>query len=77
MSEVNLRKMVESLGDVAQVLAEADPKEKAAVYADLGITLTYHPDQRKVVAEARPRIGVQKIVSEGGLQPSSEVPQKK
>jgi hypothetical protein len=36
------------------MLAEADPKLKAAVYADLGITLTYRPEDRVVVAESRP-----------------------
>jgi site-specific DNA recombinase len=49
-----LRRTVEDLGDIAQVLAEADPKDKATVYAGLGVTVTYHPDQRLVVAEAQP-----------------------
>jgi site-specific DNA recombinase len=51
-----LRRLVESLGDMAQVLSEAEPKDKAEVYAGLGISLTYHPDQRRVVAEVRPPI---------------------
>jgi hypothetical protein len=47
-----LRRIVEDLGDIAQVLAEADPEAK--VYAGLGVTVTNHPDQRLVVAEAQP-----------------------
>lgn len=35
------------------VLRDADPADKAAVYADLGISLTYHPDGR-VLVESRP-----------------------
>ncbi len=69
LAAASLRAMVESLGDMAQVLAEADPKDKAEVYAGLGITVTCHPDQRKVVAEARPLAGVLPCVSEGGLEP--------
>jgi site-specific DNA recombinase len=68
LSEASLRTMIESLGDVAQVLAEADPKDKAAVYTDLGITVIYHPEQRRAVVEARPKIGVLPSVSEGGLE---------
>jgi site-specific DNA recombinase len=53
-----LRRMVEDLGDIAEVLAgasaEANAERKANVYAGLGVTVTYHPDQRLVVAEALP-----------------------
>lgn len=52
LSEDTLRGIIKGLGDMAQVLADAEPKDKADVYSNLGITLTYHPDQRKVVAEA-------------------------
>ena len=47
----------------------ADPKEEPEVFAGLGLSLTYHPDQRRVVAEARPCGGVRQTVSEGGLEP--------
>lgn len=32
------------------VLAEAEPPEKADLYASLGLRLTYRPDQRAVLA---------------------------
>ena len=36
------------------VLSEADPADKADVYGQLGLTLTYDPAARRVKAEARP-----------------------
>ena len=56
---------------MGRVLAEADPGAKAELYANLGIEITYSPDQRVVSVAARPFAGVQQSVSEGGLQPSS------
>jgi site-specific DNA recombinase len=69
LSEARLREIVLGLGDMAQVLADADPKDKSAVYAGLGISVTYYRDLRKVVAEARPSLHVLPYVSEGGLEP--------
>jgi hypothetical protein len=54
LCEAHLRAMVEGLGDLSRVLKVAIDDDKAAVYVALGLTLTYHPEQRKVVAEARP-----------------------
>jgi hypothetical protein len=39
---------------VMQALSEADPADKADVYSRLGVTLTYHPNEKRVAAEARP-----------------------
>jgi hypothetical protein len=36
------------------VLSEADPADKAEVYGQLGLTLTYDPAAKRVKAEARP-----------------------
>jgi hypothetical protein len=46
--------MAEHLGDMAGVLKVSDGEDKCEVYAGLGITLTYQPDQGIIVAEARP-----------------------
>jgi len=54
LSADEVRQLVAGLGDMAQVLSEADPADKAAVYAELGITVTYDPIQRLISAEARP-----------------------
>lgn len=43
-----------SLRDITASLAAADPKEKAQVYAEMGLNATYHADGR-VVVESRPR----------------------
>lgn len=44
-----LRSMLAGL-DMRRVLAEADPARKAEAYADLGLTLVYHPDRRVCAA---------------------------
>ena len=36
------------LGDLIQVLQDADPTDKAEVFRRLGLTLTYHPEDRRV-----------------------------
>lgn len=50
----DVRELIENLGDVARVLPDADPADKAIVYADLGISVVYDPDRRTLRAEARP-----------------------
>jgi site-specific DNA recombinase len=50
----DVRRMVDAVEDKVQMLAEADPSTKAALYASLGITLTYEHDRRVVTVEARP-----------------------
>jgi hypothetical protein len=52
---------------MAQVLTETDPKDKADLYSELGISLTYHPDQRKVVVEACPPIACRTERVGGGI----------
>jgi hypothetical protein len=46
--------LVTTLGDAMRVLKDADPADKTEIYGQLGLTLTYHPNDRRVVAEARP-----------------------
>ena len=48
------RELVESFEDINRVIADADPADKAALYKELGIDLTYGPDGR-ILVEARPR----------------------
>jgi site-specific DNA recombinase len=50
-SPEDIRRLVDSLGDVTRVLRRADPEKKADLYASLGLGLTYLPDQRKVRVE--------------------------
>ncbi len=44
--------VVSSLSDLLAVLRAADPADKAEIYAQLGLRLTYHPSDRTVWAEA-------------------------
>jgi hypothetical protein len=44
---------VEAVDDVSQAIADARPADKAILYRELKIELTYHPDGR-VLVEARP-----------------------
>jgi hypothetical protein len=54
MTRDEITNFVKALGDVMRVLKDAGPTDKAEIYAQLGLTLTYHPDEKRVVAEARP-----------------------
>jgi hypothetical protein len=51
----DVKALVASLRDITATLAAADPTDKAAVYAEMGIDVTYHQDGRVVVA-SRPRV---------------------
>ena len=53
LTKSQVRALVDGLGDVVEVLAQADRADKAAIYNELGITLTYHLGGR-VLVEARP-----------------------
>ncbi|MEO5837289.1 MAG: hypothetical protein ABIQ73_20035 [Acidimicrobiales bacterium] len=52
----DIKAMLASLRSITRSLAQADPDIKAAAYAELGITVTYHPDGRALL-ESRPRVG--------------------
>jgi hypothetical protein len=47
-----IRRMVDAVEDKVRLLADADPKTKAALYAGLGISLCYEHDRRVVTVEA-------------------------
>jgi hypothetical protein len=51
----DIKALVASLQDITASLAAADPADKARVYAEMGIDITYHQDGR-VVVESRPRV---------------------
>jgi len=53
---------------VLAVIRDADPHDKAAIYRELGLSLSYDHENRIVTAEATPRSSVDLLaVSEGGL----------
>jgi site-specific DNA recombinase len=51
MTETEIKSIVEKLADIARVLADADPDDKAEIFRQLGLKLTYHPGRRIVEAE--------------------------
>lgn len=54
MTKDQIRRLVLSLRDIASTLATADPKDKAEIYAELGVQVTYDPAQHLVSVTAGP-----------------------
>lgn len=52
MSREQIRSLVETISSVRDVLARAEPSDKAGAYKQLGLRLTYQPGPRIVRAEA-------------------------
>ena len=52
MTREQITSVVTALGDILAVLADADPADKAEIYGQLGLRLTYQPGRRIVHAEA-------------------------
>jgi len=67
LSRDQIRSLVEAIGSIRGVLARAEPADKAEVYKQLGLRLTYQPRPRIVRAEAYLNPVGQGFVSEGGL----------
>ena len=44
LTTAQVKGLVAALRDIVGVLAEADPADKAELYGELGVSLTYHPD---------------------------------
>ncbi len=55
LTKEDIKALVASLRDITATLTEADPADKAAVYAEMGITVTYQQDGR-VLVESRPGV---------------------
>lgn len=45
-TKAEIRALVAQLKNIVSVLAHADAEDKRAIYAELGVNLTYHPDGR-------------------------------
>lgn len=53
-----IKTLVRQLNDIVAVLADADPEDKRAIYDELGVNLTYHPDGRVHVGAGGRVLGV-------------------
>lgn len=51
MSRNDIHAMVDTLGGLLDVLRHADPADKAEVYRELGVRLTYNHTEHTVLAE--------------------------
>ena len=58
MTAAEITSLVTAPGELMRVLQDADPADKAEVYSRLGLTLTYHPEDRRMEVEMRPNLGV-------------------
>jgi hypothetical protein len=54
MTREQISNLVTQLGDIIRVLRDADPADRAQVYQQLGLHLTYHPGQQIVRVRAQP-----------------------
>ena len=53
MSRDEIMSVVTALSDLLAVLREADPADKAEIYTQLGLRLTYHPADQTVRTEVQ------------------------
>jgi site-specific DNA recombinase len=51
MTEQEIKSIVEKFADIARVLIDADPDDKADILRQLGLRLTYHPGRQLVKAQ--------------------------
>ena len=58
VSTAEIKTLVRQLKDSVAVLASADPGDKRAIYSELGVNLTYHPDRRIRVGAGAGVLGV-------------------
>jgi site-specific DNA recombinase len=61
--------IVSSMRDLITVLASADSADKADIYGQLGLELTYHPVERRVEVKARPAPMYVRKCPRGDLNP--------
>lgn len=54
MTQEQIAELVAKLGDIMAVLHDADPDDRAEVYRQLGLRLTYHPEEQKIRVQAQP-----------------------
>jgi DNA invertase Pin-like site-specific DNA recombinase len=68
MTAEEINTLVETMSGIATVLRRADPTDKAEVYRELGIKLTYTPGLRLIQAETSPSRSCTKVCPEGNTR---------
>ncbi|WP_248827179.1 hypothetical protein [Frankia umida] len=71
LSHEEIAALVEDLGDMASALGEAEPAEKADLYRQLDLRLTYQPSTNTVKAELKINPAYRGVMERvrGGTQP--------
>jgi hypothetical protein len=65
MTPGDIAAIVAALGDLTRIVHRANPADKAEIYSQLGLTLTYQPGRRLVQAAVKPNPNMRKgFVSE-------------
>jgi site-specific DNA recombinase len=54
LTDEEIAELVANVDSTMQALRDADRTDRADFYSRLGVTLVYHPDEKRVAAEARP-----------------------
>jgi hypothetical protein len=67
LTKAEIKALVLGLADIANTLHTADPDKKAEVYAELGISIRYEPDERVIVAQTRPALACSRERVGGGI----------
>ena len=62
MTTDEIRAVIDTLGGLLAILHQADPADKAEVYRQLGLTLTYDHEKRIALAETQTRSSVGVVV---------------
>jgi hypothetical protein len=69
MTHEEINTVVEALSGIAAILRSAGPMDKADIYRQLGLRLTYQPGLRSIRAEASPDGSCTKVCPRGDLNP--------
>ncbi len=69
MTTDEIRTIVEAMSGIAAILKAAHPADKAELYRELGLRLTYEPGPRLIKAEASPSRSCTKMCPRGDLNP--------
>ena len=54
LTKTQVKALISAMRDIVEVLADAEPADKAELYNELGVSLEYHPDGT-VAVKAQPR----------------------
>jgi hypothetical protein len=60
MSRDEIETVVAAFGTLVRVVQQADPQDKADIYAKLRLTLTYQPEEKEVQATVKPALNMRK-----------------